>query len=539
MARALSAFSGVVDNTAEYTPSPEAILLAQRAAEQKRKGFTDDQIRKLRIKCKYDLFFLATGILNYNKLSVNLHGSLCAWLERHRDVQYRLILLPRSHYKSTIVTISDSIQTALPDDAGVALYPYDLGTNVRICLAHDIAEMAQKFLRIITQQFCTNPLLIALFPECVPNTKLNRINSKELELPRTAVWAESTFDTMAVGARGQGNHYNKLKLDDIYGESARDSQSERESHIQWFDNIQSFLLTPKTDQIDLVGTRWAFDDVYAHAMKVYTGQMLKYIRSVYEKSVDGVRVPIFPEQFSLESLEILKKNKIVWNAQYINNPSEGATKFQPEWKRFYARVGRNVEITNAKTFLNDGSTEEVSYEELDRLVLVDPAIEGLSGIVVTGTDRKKRVFILEAIKKSLQPEQLRDLIFSLVAKYTPRLVAIEDVLFSALFEPWFRTEMAVRGIRFRVEPVKTGQKEKPLRVMGLANFFEAGQIFFHPSQEELIEEYDQFGATEDYHMLDALAYGPRLWRAGFRSFGGQTPVVEESNRNIRTGYSRI
>jgi hypothetical protein len=273
-------------------PSPEDILKAQRLADKERNKFSDDYIRAMRIKCKFDLFFLADGILGYNLLSTDLHGSLTAWLERHRNIQYRLILLPRGHYKSTIVTVTDSIQTALPDDTGNAIYPYNLGTNVRICIAHDVEGMAQKFLRIITQQFCTNPLLISLFPECVPNTKRNRVNIKELELPRTAAWAESTFDTMGVGGRGQGNHYNKLKLDDIYGEAARDSKSERDSHIQWFDNIQSFLLTPKTDQIDIVGTRWAFDDVYAHAMKVYDKQLLKYIRSVYQQNKEGKRVPL-------------------------------------------------------------------------------------------------------------------------------------------------------------------------------------------------------------------------------------------------------
>lgn len=519
-------------------PTSEDILIAQRLAEKRRKGFSDDDLRKLRIKAKWDLFFLTHGVLGYDKLSVNLHGSLCAWMERHRHIQFRLMLMPRGHYKST-VNNADSIQTVLPDDTGNAIYPYNLGTNARLCISHDTATMAQKFLRIITQHFCTNPLLMALFPECVPDPKRHRVNIKELELPRTAIWQESTFDTMGVGDKGQGNHHDKLKLDDIYGEAARDSKAERETHIQWFDNIQSFLLTPSTGCIDIIGTRYAFDDVYGHAIKTYESELLKYIRSFFERDSEGNKVPIFPGEFPANKVKILQKNKKVWNAQYMNNPSEGAAKFQPEWKRFYNKIGRDIQIFTSKTFLNDGGSEEISYEELDRLILVDPALEGLSGIVVTGTDRKKRVYILEAIKKSLPPEQLRDVIFSLVSKYNPRLVAIEDVLFSALFEPWFRTEMAVRGIRFKVEPVKTGQKEKPVRVAGLANYFEAGQIFFHPDQEELIEEYDQFGATEDYHMLDALAYGPRFWRAGFRQTANGNIGVEESGRNVRTGYSKI
>lgn len=518
------------------------ITKAQHEADKKRGKFSDDQLRQLRQVAKWDLFFLATFVLGYDKLSTNLHGSLCAWLERHRFVQYKLVLLPRGHYKSTVVTVTDSIQTVLPDDSGNAIYPYNLGTNCRLCIAHDTAKMAQKFLRIITQHFCTNPLLIALFPECVPNTKRHRVNISELELPRTAAWGESTFDTMGVGDRGQGNHYNKLKLDDIYGEEARDSKTVAEGHRQWFDNVQSFLMTPDTDQIDIPGTRWAFDDVYGHAIKTYEGQLLKYIRGFYEKDKDGIKRPIFPEQFTDQKAKILQKNVKVWNSQYMNDPKEGSAKFQESWIRYYNKVGRfgrDIQIFNNKTFLNDGGSEEISYEELDKLIFVDPAIEGLTGICVTGTDRKKRTYVLETIKRSIPPEQLRDLIFSLVIRYQPRLVAIEEVLFSALFEVWFKTEMKIRGIRFQIEPVKTNQKAKELRVAGLANWFEAGQIFFHPDQEDLIQEFKEFGATEDYHILDALAYGPRLWRAGAIKSTSSQVGVQELGRSLTTGYSKV
>jgi predicted phage terminase large subunit-like protein len=154
-------------------------------------------------------------------------------------------------------------------------------------------------------------------------------------------------------------------------------------------------------------------------------------------------------------------------------------------------------------------------------------------------DKKKRIFVLEAIKKSLPPEQLRDLIFSLVAKHNPRVVAIEEVLFSALFEIWFKTEMGIRGTRFKIQPVKTKQKQKEIRVSGLANWFEAGQIYFHPDQEDLIEEYDQFGATEDYHMLDALAYGPGVWKPGGRMNMNNSIVQNIQDRSLITGYSKI
>jgi hypothetical protein len=543
---------------AEILPLPDQsdIDNARRLGEKRISGLSDDIIKELRIKAKWDLLFLADGILGYNQVSPQLHGHYSKWLQRHRHIQYRLTLLPRGHYKSTIKTITDGIQTSLPDDTGNAIYPYNLGTNIRICIAHDVADMAQKFLRSITQHFTVNPFLIALFPECIPDLKKNRVNIKELELPRTAVWNESTFDTMGVGARGQGNHYNKLLLDDIYGEAARDSKTEREAHIQWFDNIQSFLITPATDQIDITGTRWAFDDVYAHAMKTYrhteddgreVDDLLKYIRSVWERDGNGNLQPIFPEQFSIKSLQILRKNKKVWNAQYINDPREGSAAFQPEWKRFFSWTGRrNLLITTPSTPFSSAESETINFEELDRIIIVDPAIgatknsDGLTGIVVVGTDSKNRHHILECIKKPFKSEELCNWIFSAVVRWQPRVVGIEKVNFSALYEPWFKSEMRVRGIRFIIDPLETKNAEKALRVHGLSTHFQAGEIYFHASQEDLIEEFDQFGATDNYHMLDALAYGPRMWRRG--SAIRQPTSADALNnvaREISTGYSVI
>lgn len=560
----------IITEHSEYVPLPtgDEIVVAQRAAEKRIKGFTDEEIRQLRIRCKWDLGWLAYGVLGYDKLSPTLHGEICEWIKQTMYEQYTLMLIPRSHYKSTLDTISETTQCALPDDTGNAKYPYDLGPNVRQCIIHDVADMAQKFLRSITQHFTVNPLLMGLFPECVPDPRRNKINIRELELPRTAYWNESTFDTMGVGARAQGNHYNRLKLDDIYGEQARDSESERRAHIQWFDNVQSFLLTPAHDQLRIRGTRWAFDDVYAHAMEVYGEELKTFIRSVYKrddkgkflKAPNGERIPIFPEQFTVKSLKILEKNKKVWNAQYINDPREGSTAFQPEWKRYYTLRGRKLVVHESATPFNSSTVEEIDIEELDIVILVDPALEGddPTGIVVTGMDRKERVFILYCMKEHLKPEELCTKIFQLVYRYSPRIVAIEEVLFSALYQPWFNTEMKVRGVRFKVEGIKTRQQEKFVRVSALTAWYSANLIHFKQIPEEpvteedkyhaeLEHEYDQFGATDDYHMHDGLAMGCRDTKLGIRVWkrgGGlrsnvKAQVNSLNNKDLNTGYSKI
>lgn len=456
------------------------------------------------------MFFLTKGVLKYNKLSPNLHGHLCAWHDRNKHARFKEELLPRGHFKSTVITIGGGVQLGLPSDDLLDLpVVHTLGTNGRYLICHELAESASAFLLEITGHFLANPTLMALFPECVPVRGKQRINLAELELPRSQDWKEATYDTMGVGGRSQGYHYNYLKLDDLIGDKARDSKTEMQRAKNWFDNIQSFFSSFTEDYLDLVGTRWAFDDLYQHAADQYGVKLLKYIRPAEEVIIDAdgnkQLVPIFPEQFTTESFEIIKKNKVVWSAQYANNPAAGGTLLEQRWKKLYTWNGHNRILYN-KTIYN--------VEEMDRVILIDPAMEGKAGFVVTGMASDGMIFILEALKDSWRPPDLVDLIFQQTDRWQARIVAIEKVLFSGLFEHWLKDAMKLRGKHFRVEPISTGGKAKEARVLGLSNYFAAGQIAFHPSQVDLLEEFDTFGATDNYHMLDALAQGPQVWRKG-------------------------
>src|SRR5690606_27120848 len=194
----------------------DSITQARKLGDSKLHTLNQTQVDQLRYKAKNDLFFLATGILGYNKLSVDLHGSVCAWMMRNRNARFRELLLARGHYKTTLWTIADGIRLALPGDNGI--WPESLGTEIRILLAHEAKLKAEQFLVAIAGHFLSNPLLMALFPEVVPSPRIHRINKSELELPRQGIWPEATYSTMGTGGRSQGLHFNYLKLDDLIGD---------------------------------------------------------------------------------------------------------------------------------------------------------------------------------------------------------------------------------------------------------------------------------------------------------------------------------
>ena len=552
----------VTDEMIEHLVKDVTTGAAQEHAKKKTQALTHEDRCKLRIRAKRDLFFLCYGILGNTRLSPNLHGHLCRHVESTENRRFREYLLARGNFKSTIITIGHSIQVVLPVseedlsydgwwftpeekphyEIGKIEWPNSLFTNAQLLIAHETHESAARFLYAITNHFTNNPLLMGLFPEVVPSPRKNRINKWELELPRSITGnPEPTIDTLGVGGKSQGRHYNYIKLDDIYGDKARDSEAESQTTKEWFDNIQSFFSTFLKDKLDLTGTRYDLDDVYAHAEEVYGSQLVKYSRKIEEPDPKnpGQTIITFPEEFTVESLEILKKNKKVYNAQYLNDPQESGKGFDPTWERFFYWL-----TSNTLAIFTGRDREIINLSDLDVVFLIDPGESKSGGFLVTGMDWKQRVFILASMRLELKPPELTDMIFRSVMKWQPRTVAIESDFFMSIFAHWWASEMKLRGVRFHITPVFTKKKTKDDRIDGLSNYYAASQIYHNEAQTELHDEFMRFGKTKNIHILDAAAYGPGIWRPGWApgtksGYLGVNSGDEVDYRDVETGYSKI
>lgn len=524
----------------EELSDADNIKKQMQEAERRVRDISSEHYKMLRRISKLNLYFLATDILGYDKLSPGLHGNLVAWMMRTEADRFRLCLLPRGHIKTTLWTISDSVRCALPDDVGDLLYPESLGPDIRIMIGHETDKMASRILVSIATHFMSNPLLMGLFPECVPTPRKHRINNNELELPHKTIWNEPTFDTMGVGAKAQGRHFDKIKLDDIIGDKARDSKVEMETANEWIDNIQAFFISLTRGDLDITGTRWAVGDTYDHIMRIYGDKLKCYIRGAIEKNAKGEDVPIYPESFTLDSFEIIKKNPKIWSSQYANDPSLVDAEFLPQWLKYFNRRGQNTIVVFDRTPLGELKVSQYNIEsDLDKVILVDPATSGLGGIVVTGTSSDDKVFTLETLKRSWRPPELVEEIFKLVRRYQPRVVSIEEVLFSEVFRPWMQSEMKRRNIYFNIYPYKLKGKAKEARIRGLANYYAGGKIYHAQDQKELLEEFRTLGASvENKHLLDAFAQGPEVWCKPWPKEAKQELIQLPAwvGRDANTGY---
>jgi len=149
---------------------------------------------------------------------------------------------------------------------------------------------------------------MALFPECVPSHKKQRINLFRIRITSRRKVGRSNLTAMGVGAASQGYHFNFLKFDDLIGESSRTSKVEMMTAKNWLDGSRAFFSTFTRDHQDIIGTRYLFDDIYSHAESSIGSELFRYIRGA-EEIIDGKLAPIFPEEHTLEEFIQLKKNK--------------------------------------------------------------------------------------------------------------------------------------------------------------------------------------------------------------------------------------
>lgn len=519
----------------------------RKEAEDEAGKLDTETWRNLRKLAKTDLFFLSYGILGFNKISTNLHGNLTEWMRLTRNYLFRLLLLPRGHYKSTIWTISHSIQAALPDDTGEELWPYCLGPDIRICLMHEVQSTASKFLSSIQNHFLSNVALMRLFPECIPDPKRQTINMLQLELPRNKFWVEKTFEVMGVGGRSQGNHYNLLKPDDLIGKEAADSKVIMASTIEWVDNIQSFLTSfASGDRIDFNGTHWGHDDLYFHIKEFYGDDLAVYRRAVEEKNEEtGKMESIFPEEYPQERLRILRKNRKIFSAQYLNDPESDATDLGVDKLRYYYWKSRKT-----VTIFDKITSQNVDYDlnEMHKLLMLDPAKTGSTAIIVTGIPKHFKVIILEAIQGSYTTPKLLDLVCTTIIKWGIKEMIVESVVFSALYEDLLIAEFLKRGIKCKVTLQRVpsglaGEKSgegKFRKLKTLAVYLDAFQLYVNEMQVDLWHQFRKFGTSLDVHLLDAIWLGTKHWRCFDPIRDGEVPVgsIPLKNRLDKiSGYS--
>lgn len=318
-------------------PPPEEIVITPNGkVRQAGSDSIDGQfIRTYRKLAESSLYFFCKAILGFNRLTNHLHLDTCKFVQRVPPYR-KLILLPRDCFKSTIVAKGLPLHIFIQPQDGNCYFPSRLGSDLKGLLICEIEPRASKHLQFIQAHLVKNQQLRALWPHAVwknPQREARVWNAREFVLPRQiyAEQSDASLQGIGVGTAITGAHIDFMIKDDLISIDAMNSPTTMEKAREYH-----YLTRPLLEDIDTslewtIGTRWHNADIYQDMLD-NDPTIEKYQRSLIE---DGKI--IFPEEFSWQSVEHLKKTLgPMFALLYQNDPRDSElTDFREEMIRWY------------------------------------------------------------------------------------------------------------------------------------------------------------------------------------------------------------
>jgi predicted phage terminase large subunit-like protein len=453
----------------------------------------------MRDEAMTNLYFLATEILGYKDLGI-MHKPLCdvvasvnplfnaihegkksydlksirfkfqrdavptdyqRFFEYDDTSMQRLFLMFRGSFKTTIITIAHTIQLML-------IYP---DIRILIC-SHKKEEGSQEILGAIKRHFISNPRLRELFPEYCPQaTKAGSMEwgtSERVLLPNRSpgvAFPEATIEIAGATTDVTGRHYDIIKADDLVTKDSVTNDSMLQKTRQMFSLLKFLFNQPEWGLLDVVGTPYHFNDLYANLRRVK-----KMTRVIIPATHPGSNIPTFPERFSVDGLETIKNDPVMgsyeYHCQYLLNPVPPDDQtFRPEW---FDRLG---------FYFPPGKAPE----NLKKYVFVDPANKrrkssDYTAIVVLGIDADGMIYLLQAVRDKLSVEDRTNLAIEICKRHDLKKMYYETIGFQDTDRYIILQKCQEQKYYIAVEEVKSMNVSKEDRIRGLQPLYEKGRI---------------------------------------------------------------
>jgi len=459
---------------------------------------------KIRAEAAKSLYFFAKGILGYDWIVPDPHGPVCKLLE-DRSKKRKKFVLPRGWLKTTVCTVSYAIWRAVHDP------------NIRILLAQNNQENAQKKLAEIRDTFERNKLLRTLYPDILPGPH-SVWRATSLCLNRTKSYPESTFECIGVRGQPTSRHYNIIieddtvapDFDELGGETLAPSHDDVRKAVMWHSLALPLLTNVKDDEILVVGTRWYEQDLMSHitANEPQYHTIERSCREDDEGNSDPRGHITYPQRFDDDVLTQYEQSlgPYFFSTLMLNRPvAIGEMLFKAEWLKEYEVLPprQNLEVY---TTIDPATDPELSTSRSDRL--------DYSVVLTTGKDLMTGdIYVIDYFRERCSPGDHATALFHHVSTYRPIIVGYEDVAYQKSLDYWLKELMRQRNQFFLLKPIKrTGRKSKETHIMGLHPIAAAGAIYIRPHMSELRTEFLSFprGAHDD--LIDCLAMQTQLWR---------------------------
>ena len=497
-----------------------AVSATQRTFTPEQQQRAIRQWRLDRQQCRTDLLFLCNFALQYKDVCHEVHGPIIAGLqqfgggnetERGYEPQCdlwelggprkRLFLDPRGHLKTTVITISHTIQWIIN-------YP-----DVRLLLSMATGDQVTKVMSEVLNHFRFNENFRWLFPEFCPPAKTAKDfgNMEGFTAPnRKRKWLkEPTVSSCSVGRVVAGGHYEIIKNSDLVDKENVKTPNQIREVTEHFKYLNPLLERggnpPRPGWMDVEGTRYDFSDLYGWIKDSDDKRSEKEWQIQERKAIDDGKI-LWPSRFSLKDLKSIESDdEYIYSCQYLQSPVPVGSGLATRDELRFAprRILRSIPM---------------HYHMTVDLAGMDPASNGDYTVLnVHGFDRDGRMRVVEVLAGRYDPFDVIEKIF-VACKDFPQIqdVKIEREAHSRVLLPFLMREQEKRsaiGEKYLppIIPIKRDNRTaKKQRIKGLQPWFRGGLITFAEEIEaklETIQQILRFSDTSTYHddILDTLA----------------------------------
>lgn len=392
----------------------------------------------------------------------------------------KLVMFPRGHLKTMVVTKAWTIQQALNNP------------DIRILIANATWDNSRKFLGSIKSYLKTGNVMSQLFgPFESANWNVDECTIRQ----RKATHDAPTWTTTGLERELTSQHFDLIICDDLVAFENSTTPAQREKVKEYYGMLYA-LLEPNGTLLAM-GTRYHQDDLYAQILADKTFDT--FVRTAYTD--DRQQAVIYPERFSVESLNEIRRDSQMgsrkFSAQYLNNP---------------------IDPDNA-----DFRKEQIKYYEIETrhpgslYMAVDPAISlsreaDYSALVVAGQFQSRKIRVVDYLQKKMVPNDLVDAIFEMVKKHKLHRIGIETFAFQKTLKYDIQRQQRERNIFFSIDEIgkRRGANAEPIlskeaRIRRLQPYFEQGLIELRPDMQAMVDEILAFPRGRHDDLIDALS----------------------------------
>jgi len=492
-----------------------------------------------RHKALDDFWFFLNFILKNPVLYEPLHYPLSQFVSNWGEKRKKLILLPRGHVKSNIITISYPLWCAVRDQ------------DVRILIESHKDSDAKKFLRTI-KSYIRNPRFQHFFPEIRAVMERGREkvwNDSAVLLVRGSTATENTFEISSLTSQVTGRHYTGIIPDDLVTVNNIGTNEQR-AKTQEMHELSQSLLDPGGWEI-VTGTRYHFADEYGRILEedADNDQYEKMITpALYDISViheflsgqrkwrreDDFEHLLYPSRYTLSNNDYISPDEIEWK-----NRKSLVALYKDQGPKTFANQYMMEPFDPATRLMHDGMLKEWDKVPEGSEIVYYRACDLSSPELAVTRDRAYTAILTVAVTPECDIiltdifwgtydgiEIINELIDGQVRHIgkIPKAVTMEKGPYEKSYQPFLFRAMRERQIKVPIRKMSRAQHQraKDEHIEGIVTWVAAGKVGYVRGCKNidiLKEEMNKYPSFPRKDCLDALAQIPLLcFRKGSERF---------------------